>query len=216
MLGGTQPHQGPACRNRRLLLHPQGRKRPHHRPDRMRQILPRMRPGPTGLLYGPQDRVLEHEQVHRADRPVQTRRDLPEGGHPSGKERPYHPGRLRAPAPRHELTAGPAADPGGALRPEVHDHRLPVAPRQVVRLHRRAHPGRRHHGQARQQLHPYRTQRRVHAPEKEKIILPLRHHLTGRSYTVPYCALRRYPIARHGRYPFNATRKHRQVPIAGI
>ena len=28
-----------------------------------------------------------------------------------------------------------------------------------------------------------------------------------RSYTVPYCALRRYPIARHGRYPFNATRK---------
>ena len=34
----------------------------------------------------------------------------------------------------------------------------------------------------------------------------MRHHLTGRSYTVPYCAPRRYPFARHGRYPFSATR----------
>ena len=68
LFGRAQSVQGHAPVTDGLRLHRPGGERAGRRQDGLREVLPRLRSRPPGLLPGPSRRVLLHEQVHRAHR----------------------------------------------------------------------------------------------------------------------------------------------------
>lgn len=135
----------------------------HRRANRCGEDIHRLCTSQRCLPAGPSDSLLPRPQApHRlGDR--QGGRLIPEAARHPGKNGGASPGRL-GPCPGHTGRVTRHSGDHGRSNPEPRHHRgQPVAPRALVRLHRRSHRRRRHPRSPHPWLPQDHAQGRVHA-----------------------------------------------------